>query len=290
MGKRRNQERQADLWIAANAIVQPPGHVFYDRLNKLLAEHRFDARVEHLCGRYYRGSLGRPSLPPGVYFRLLMIGYFEGLDSERGIAWRVADSLSLRQFLGYGLDTKTPDHSTISRTRRLFWLSTHKAVFAWVVQLMTKEGIQLGGPQGVDATMLEANAAMRSIIRRDSGQRYDEYVRELARAAGIEDPTPEQLARFDRKRKKRTSNKDWTHPHDLDARVAKMKDGRSRMAHKAEHAVDLDSGAITAVTLQPADRGDTTTVTETVQAAKRTLRGACGQTVSAVVADNGSRM
>jgi transposase len=287
MGKRRNQERQADLWIATNAIVQSPGHVFYDRLNKLLAKHRFDARVEHLCGRYYRGSLGRPSLPPGVYFRLLMIGYFEGLDSERGIAWRVADSLSLRQFLGYGLDATTPDHSTISRTRRLFWLSTHKAVFAWVVRLMTKEGIQLGGPQGVDATMLEANAAMRAIVRRDSGQGYDEYVRGLARAAGIEDPTPEQLARFDRKRKKRTSNKDWKHPHDRDARVAKMKDGRTRMAHKAEHAVDLDSGAITAVTLQPADLGDTTTVTETVQAAKRTLKGACGQTLGAVVTDKG---
>lgn len=287
MGKRRHQERQADLWVATNAIVDPPGHAFYERLNEVLREHHFDRHVEHLCRRFYRGPRGRPSLAPGVYFRLLFIGFFEGLDSERGIAWRVADSLSLRRFLGYGLDEKTPDHSTISRTRRLFWLSTHRAVFRSVLELLAQEGLLVGETVSVDATTLEANAAMRSIVRRDSAQSYEEYVKALAAAAGIENPTPEQLARFDRKRKKKTSNRDWTHPHDPDARVAKMKDGRTHLAHKAEHAVDLKSGAIVALTLQAADAGDTSTIRETVAEARGAVESLCGAPVLEVVADKG---
>ena len=241
MGKRRKQERQADLWLASQRMVSAPGHAFYERLEGVLRAHGFDRLVEHLCRRFYRGPRGRPSLAPGVYFRLLLIGYFEGLDSERGIAWRVADSLSLRHFLGYGLDEPTPEHSTISRTRRLLWLSTHRAVFRLVLEWLAQDGLLIGRTVSVDATTLEANAAMRSIVRRDSGHKYEQYVKELARAAGIEDATPEQLARFDRKRKKKTSNRDWRHPHDPDARVAKMKDGHTHLAHKAEHAVDLEN-------------------------------------------------
>jgi transposase len=206
MGTRRNRERQQDLWIAASDVVQTPANAFYDRLNRILDEHRFDAQVERVCRRFYKGPYGRPSLAPGVYFRMLMIGYFEGLDSERGIAWRVADSLSLRRFLGYGLDEQTPDHSTVSRTRRLLWLETHKAVFRWVLKLLIKEGLVQGQTVSIDATTLEASAALRSIVRRDTGQRYDEYLKQLARAAGIEDPTREQVARFDRKRKKKGSS------------------------------------------------------------------------------------
>ncbi|MCA1790097.1 MAG: transposase [Thioalkalivibrio sp.] len=268
MGKRSKRERQEELWIATGAIVQVPGHAFYDQLNEVLSRHGFDRKVEHLCRRYYRGKKGRPSITPGTYFRMLMIGYFEGLDSEREIAWRVADSLSLRRFLGYGLDEKTPDHSTVSRTRRLFWVSTHQAVFTWVVKVLAGEGLVRGETVSVDATTLEANAAMRSIVRRDTGEGYEAYIRKLAEEDGLEEPTAEELARFDRKRKKRTSNRDWKHPHDPDARVTRMKDGRTHLAHKAEHAVDLESGALLAVTVQPADRGDTTSLFETLDEAE----------------------
>lgn len=287
MGNRKKRERQQPLWIGSSDVVRTPANAFYDRLNEVLEKHHFDRRVEHLCRRYYHGPLGRPSITPGVYFRMLLIGYFEGLDSERGIAWRVADSLSLRNFLRYLLDEKTPDHSTVSRTRRLFWLETHKAVFRWVLKILAQEGLIQGQTVAVDATTLEANAAMRAIVRRDNGQKYEEYLKELAAAAGIENPTREQLARFDRKRKKKASNQEWKHPFDGDARITKMKDGRTHLAHKAEHAVDLSSGALLAVTLQPADAGDTTTMPVTLAEAQKTAQTVSPLGVEEVVADKG---
>jgi len=275
MGKRRQRERQEDLWIATSEVVRTPSNAFYERFNEILDANKFDLKVEHLCRRYYTG-FGRPSLEPGTYFRMMFVGYFEGLDSERGIAWRIADSLSLRKFLGYGLDEETPDHSTLSRTRRLFWVETHQAVFRWVIEILQKEGLVKGQTVAIDATLLEANAAMKSIVRRDTGESYDEYLRGLAQAAGLENPTAEQLRRFDRKRKKKASNQEWKSPADGDARIAKMKDGRTHLAHKVEHAVDLSSGALLAVTLQGADQGDTTTVQETLveaDAAARRING-----------------
>ena len=265
MGTRRQRERQQDLWIATSDVVQTPGNAFYDRLNQILDEHKFDRKVEAVCRKFYKKSpYGRPSMAPGVYFRSLLVGYFEGLDSERGIAWRTTDSLSLRRFLGYALDEATPDHSTISRTRRLYWLETHKAVFRWVIKILTEEGLIRGRTISIDATTLEANAAMKSIVRREDGQSYDEYLKGLAQAAGVENPTREQLARLDRKRKKKGSNQEWMSPSDPDARITKMKDGQTHLAHKAEHAVDLCSGALLAVTLQGADQGDTTTIHQTL--------------------------
>src|SRR3954454_9606881 len=289
MGTRKGRERQSELWIATSAIVETPGNAFYDRLNKILSEHKFDARVEALCRKFYKKSAyGRPSLAPGVYVRMLLIGYFEGLDSERGIAWRVADSLSLRKFLGYALDEQTPDHTTISRTRRLFWLETHKAVFKWVLKILMEEGLIEGRTGSIDATTLEANAALKAIVRRDSGQKYDEYVRELAQAAGIENPTREQVARFDRRRKKKGSNDEWKHPKDPDARITKMKDGRTHLAHKAEHAVDLASGAVLAVTVQPASEGDTRTIHKTLEEAQAVVTELVDENgIEEVVADKG---
>ena len=260
MGTRKKRERQEDLWVVSSEIVGSPAHAFYDRLNEILDRHRFDRNVEHLCRRYYKGPLGRPSIAPGVYFRALLLGYFEGIDSERGIAWRLADSLSMRRFIAYALTEATPDHSSISRTRRLFAVETHTAVFRWVLKILAEEGLVDGKTVSIDATTFEANAALRSLVRRDNGQKYDEYLKGLAQAAGIENPTREQLARIDRKRKKKGSNKEWKNPYDPDARIAKMKDGSTHMAHKAEHAVDLSSGALLAVTLQGADQGDTTTI------------------------------
>lgn len=287
MGTRRKRQRQEALWIASSAIVQTPSNAFYDRLNEILERRHFDRQAEHLCKRYYEGPFGRPSLAPGVYFRLLLIGYFEGIDSERGIAWRVADSLSLRRFIGYGLEEATPDHSTVSRTRRLFWVETHQAVFRWVLKVLIEEGLVQGQTVSVDATTLEANAALRSIVRRDNGQKYEEYLKELARAGGIENPTREQLARLDRRRKKKGSNDDWKHPHDPDARITKMKDGRTHLAHKAEHAVDLCSGALLAVTVQPASDGDTSTIGRTLEQAQAAAEIINERGIEEVVADKG---
>src|SRR6202140_3915467 len=264
MGTRKNRERQEDFWVVSSEIVGTPAHAFYDRLNQVLEQHHLDRNVESLCRRYYKGPLGRPSITPGVYFRSLLLGYFEGIDSERGIAWRLADSLSMRKFIAYALTEETPDHSTISRTRRLYWVETHKAVFRWVLKILAEEGLVEGKTVSIDATTLEANAALRSLVRRDNGQKYDDYLTDLAKAAGIDNPTREQLARLDRKRKKKGSNKEWKNPYDGDARIAKMKDGSTHLAHKAEHAVDLSSGALLAVSVQGADRGDTTTMHQTL--------------------------
>src|SRR5271166_6444254 len=229
MGTRKDRERQEDLWISYADMAVGPGHPFYVRLNEVLDGEGFDGFVEKLCAKFYAEKMGRPGLTPGIYFRSLLIGYFEGIESERGIAWRLADSLALRRFVGIGLDEYTPDHSTISRTRRLIDLDTHREVFGWVLSLLADRGLLKGKRIAIDATTLEANAAMRSIVRRDTGESYEEFLRGLAKASGIETPTREDLARVDRKRKKRMSNQEWKSPADEDARIAKMKDGRTHL-------------------------------------------------------------
>ena len=296
MGKRR-QQRQDAFWIAGSDVPQPPGHPFYRRLNELLAEHGFDGYVEGLCEKFYADKVGRPSIPPGVYFRMLLIGYFEGIDSERGIAWRCADSLGLRTFLGYRLTESTPEHSSLSRIRQRLDLETHRDVFAWVLKVLAACGLLKGKTIGIDATTLEANAALRSIVRRDTGEAYDDFLTRLAQASGIETPTREDLAKLDRKRKKKGSNDDWMNPHDPDAKITKMKDGRTHLAHKAEHAVDLETGAIVGVTVQPAADGDTTTLYETLDETAEQLRdvkddgqageGVSDEWLSEVVTDKG---
>ena len=277
MGRRKKRERQEKLWTPTAALPVGASHPFYERLNRILDEKKFDEYLEALCEDFYAGEVGRPGLSPGIYFRLLMVGYFEGIDSERGIAWRASDSLSIRAFVGIALDESVPDHSTISRTRRLLDVETHQAVFQWVLEVLAEKKLLKGTTIGVDATTLEANAALRSIVRRDTGERYEEFLMRLAKESGIETPTREQLAKLDRKRPKKGSNDDWTHPHDPDARITKMKDGRTHLAHKAEHAVDMETGAIVAVTLHGADVGDTATIRETVAEA--------GERITSVVAD-----
>jgi transposase len=265
MAMGRRKERQQRLWIAAGELPRTRGHVFYDRVNEILRSEGFDKFVENECVHFYKSETrGRPSMSPGVYFRMLMIGYFEGIDSERGIAWRCADSLSLKSFLGYELTQLTPDHSTVSRTRRLIDLETHGRVFTWMLKVLAGHGLIDGKTVGVDSTTLEANAALRSIVRRDSGESYADFLTGLAKASGIETPTREDLARFDRERPKKGSNEEWEHPDDPDAKITKMKDGSTHLAHKAEHAVDMETGAVLAVTLQAANAGDTTTIEETL--------------------------
>lgn len=268
----RETERQQELWIPAADIPKAPGHPFYRKLNALLAEHGFDPFAEGLCQKFYHEELGRPSVPPGVYWRMLLIGYFEGIDSERGIAWRCDDSRTLREFLGYGPRQVTPEHSSLSKIRQRIDLETHQEVFTWVLKVLAQKGLLKGKTLGIEATTLQANAAMRSIVRRDTGESYREFLTHLARASGIATPASEDLARIDKSRKNKASNDDWTNPHDPDAKSAKMKDGRTHMAHKAEHAVDMDTQAIVAVTVQPADRGDTTSLWSTMKESGENLR------------------
>jgi transposase len=257
---RRKKGLQGTLWVQANGLARSPSHPFYKRLNRILEKEGFDAFAEGECAKFYAEHLGRPSMPPGMYFRLLILGYFEGIDSERGIAWRVADSLSVREFVGLELNEAPPDHSTISRTRRLIDLETHQEVFAWALRVLAKRGLLKGETLGVDSTTLEANAALRSIVRRDSGESYEEFLKRLAKESGIETPTRAQLAKLDRKRPGKGKNDDWRHPHDPDATITKMKDGRTHLAHKAEHAVDMESGAVVAVRVESAIAGDSQTV------------------------------
>jgi transposase len=263
MGRRKG-ERQQEMWVETESLPSSPGHPFYERLNAELGAHGFDAYVEDVCAPFYAAKMGRPSMAPGVYFRMLLVGYFERIDSERGIVWRCSDSLALRHFLGCGIDERPADHSTVSRTRRLIDVETHEAVFVWVLRVLGEAGLVKGKTIGIDATTLEANAALRSIIRRETGEGYEEFLEGLAKASGIETPTRQDLVKLDRKRKKKASNDDWQHPHDPDAQITKMKDGRTHVAHKDEHAVDLDTGAILAVTLHGGAVGDTSSVLQTL--------------------------
>jgi len=266
MGKRR-RAGQDSLWVSHEDLPRSKGHPYYEALNQILRHFGFDDWVEEVCQRFYHAKLGRPSIAPGVYFRCLLVGYFEGIDSERGIAWRCADSLSLRQFLGLSLEENPPDHSSLSRTRRLIDLETHQRVFVWILKVLATQDLIKGKTVGLDATTLEANAALRSIVRRDTGEGYDAFLTGLAQASGIDTPTREDLAKIDKHRKNKGSNDDWEHPHDPDARITKLKDGRTHLAHKEEHAVDYAHGAVVAVTVQPADEGDTTTWRETTEEA-----------------------
>jgi transposase len=263
MGTRKGRERQEEIWYRSE-LAEAPGHPFYRKLEEKLKQAGFDEFCEQECKRYYADGVGRPSLVPGVYFRLMLIGFFEGIDSERGIAWRVADSLSLRQFLGYGIDEGTPDHVTISGTRRLLDTSTHQAVFDWVLERLAKARLVRGKTMGVDSTTLEANAAMKSIVRRDTADNYMGYLKKVAEAEGIQAPDAAALLRMDRKRKKKTSNEDWKSPADPEAEVTKLKDGRTALAYKVEQAVDMETGAIVAVTTHGGAAGDRTTVVETL--------------------------
>lgn len=298
MGTRKKRERQESLWYGSE-LPTAPGHPFYKRLNEVLEKSDFDRCCEKSCAGFYHVKLGRPSLAPGLYFRIMMIGFFEGIDSERGIAWRLADSLALREFLSIGLNESTPDHVTISRTRRLIGAETHQRIFGWVLERLAQGGLLKGKTIGVDSTTLEANAAMKSIVRRDTGESYTAYLKRVAEAEGGEAQNGAALRRMDRKRRKKTSNEDWASPVDAEAEITKLKDGRTALAYKAENAVDMETGAIVAVTTHGGAEADTATVEETVieagvvvaeLIAEETGKGQCAVYpggVEEVVADKG---
>jgi len=286
LGKRKPQ--QNELFIPTAKLATGPGHPFYTKLNEVLAEAGFDEFVERLCAPYYKEG-GRPGIPPGVYFRMLFIGYFEGLDGQRGIAWRCAASLALRSFLGIGITEATPVHASMTIIRQRLPESVFDKVFVFVLSLLEDKGLLRGKAVAIDATTLEANAAMKSIVRKDSGEDWKQYLRGLAQAEGIEHPTEEDLRRLDRGRKdKKVSNEQWKSPTDSDSRIAKMKDGRTHLAYKAEHAVDLVSEAIVATTVTFADKSDPQSAPVTLSLAEANLVLAGSETeIAETVMDKG---
>jgi transposase len=290
---RRKGENQEELFVMHSRLPKSPGHVFYRKLNQLLAEAGFDRWVETLCEPFYANGKGRPSLPPGVYFRMLLVGYFEGINSQRGIAWRCSDSLSLREFLGVPLGEDSPDHSSLSYIRERLPIEVHEQVFVWILSLAREKKLLKGQTVAVDSTTLEANAAMKSIVRRETGEDWREYVTRLMREAGEisadETPSEEALRRFDKKRKnKRVSNKEWESPTDPDSCVARMKDGTTHLAYKAEHVVDLDTEVILAAEVYYATESDKATLEDSVVQAQINQHEAGSENqIQDVVADCG---
>ena len=292
MAMRRETGVQGDLVATWGEMPRSPGHAFYDKLQKLLIEAGFDGFVEEICKPYYAPRMGAPSLPPGRYFRMHMVGYFEGIDSERGIVWRCSDSYSLRDFLRLANRDKVPDHSWLSKTRSRLPHEAHEKVFGWVLNLVAERGLVKGERIGVDGSTMEANAALRTIVRRDSGETYRQMLTRMAQESGIETPTIDDLVRLDRKRKgKKLSNEDWTSRTDSDAKIARMKDGTTHLAYKPEHAVDLDTGVIVAAPIHPADEGDTATLDPTLEEAQKSLsalgRAPTSEEPCELVADKG---
>jgi transposase len=287
MGHRPN-EQQAQLWVPTADLPLSPGHVFYDKLNAFLSEAAFDRYVEELCQPHYADGIGRESIPPGTYFRMLFVGYFEGLDSQRAIAWRCSDSLSLRAFLGMALSETTPDHSSLTKIRQRLPLEVHEQVFAFVLGIAQQKKLLHGKTVAVDATTLEANAAMKSIVRKESGEDWKEYLRRLMAEEGIDNPTDEEIRRFDKKRKKKVSNKEWQSPADPDSRITKMKDGTTHLAYKAEHVVDLDSEFVLAAAIHAADQADPATLVDSIlQAQVNLVLAGSEQEIEEAVADKG---
>jgi len=293
MGKRK--KRQESLFISANDLPRSGGHPFYKKLNELLAEAGFDPWIEARCQEYYEQeeTRGQPSIPPGVYFRMLLVGYFEGIDSHRGIAWRCADSLSLREFLGVPLGKQTPDHSTLGLTRKRLPEEVFDEMFQFVLAIAENQRLLGGKTVGVDSTTLEANAAMKTIVRRDTGEDWQEYVTRLMREEGAidedDEPPEEEIRRYDKRRKnKQVSNDEWVSPTDPDSRVTKMKDGRTHLAYKAEHVVDLENDLLLAAEIRPANDADTDTLVDSVMEAQVNLQAAGSETtIEEVAADKG---
>ena len=287
---RRKRRVQGELWVASDALPAIPRHVFYEKLNELLAEGGFDDLVEELGEPFYADNVGRPGIPLGVYFRMLFVGYFEGIDSQRGIAWRCADSRSLAAFLGYPINDQTPDHSSLTRIRQRLSEEVHHQVFTFVLQLADEHRLLSNKTAAVDSTYLEANAAMKSIVRKESGEDWKEYLRRLAEEAGVEINNDEDLRKFDKQRTgKKVPNSEWESKTDPDSRIMKMKDGRTHLAYKAEHTVDLESEFLLDASVYAADRADSETLVESLTSAQQNLDEAevGGRGIEEVAADKG---
>lgn len=280
MFRKKEQQPQQELWVATSEIVTTPANAFLERLNTALAALNFGDSVRALCAPFYQMDAskgGRPGIDPEVYFKMLLVGFFEGLPSERGIAARCADSLSIRQFLGYSLCEATPDHSSFTVIRQRLGEQVYRQVFDLVLVGLETHKLLKGRNVGIDASTMEANASKKKLQNRLSGQDYLEYVKGLAAEAGIDPENAAAVRNFDRKRPgRKTSNKDWSNPHDPDAKIGKTKRGASRMIYKPEHIVDLETGAILDADVRPGDEADTDDLSTRVSESEARLKKALG--------------
>jgi transposase len=233
------------MFIPAAQLVQPATSSFYTRLDQTLNSFQFGEQVRKLCAPAYSDSRrGRPPVDPAVYFKMLMIGFFENIASERGIAERCSDSISIRFFLGYDLTQATPDHSTLSLIRGRLGEDIYQQVFVLILSALQQQGLVQGQNVGIDTSVIEANASLKNLVKRDTQEAYWEYVRRLAAENGVKPQDAEAFRQFDRKRPKKMSNDDWENPHDPDAKIGPTKAGAIDLIYKPEHVVDLVTGAI----------------------------------------------
>jgi transposase len=265
--KREGGEKQGELWIESARVSKPKSQGFYSKLNEHLAEMDFARQVWALCAPAYceesRG--GRPGIDPVVYLKMLMVGFFENLRSERAIAARCEDSLSVRAFLGYGLEESTPDHSSLSVIRQRLGPEIYQGVFEAVLAALKAHGLFRGRHLGIDSSVIEANASLRTLVHRNTEQAYWEYVKELGAQEGVDPEDQGAVRHFDKKRPgRRTSNEEWKNPHDPQAKVGRTKDGACDMIYKPEHVTDLESGAVVQAEVLEGDHADTKALSERV--------------------------
>jgi transposase len=286
---RQKEPSSPELWIPSDSIVAPPQLPFYSKLSELLDGISFGDRVRELCSPYYSStSNGRPPVDPEVYFKMLMVGFYENIGSERGIALRCADSLGIRSFLRYGLTDRTPEHSTLSVIRGRLPDAVFNSVFTLILSALRDAGLVKGKHLGADTSVIEANAALRSLRHRLTEKSYRSYVLELATAAGVDTSDMAAVARFDRKRANRkTSNSEWHNPHDPDSKISRDKHGATDMLYKTEHVVDLDTGAIVDVSVLPADQGDAEKLTDRIDKAQARLEEIGAEPAETLTADKG---
>jgi len=278
---RKKRQEQKEFWVAADRLPKASPSRFYELLNGTLDELDFAGEVRAMCAPAYADAArgGRPGIDPSVYFKMLMIGFFEGLESERAIAARCADSLSLRGFLGYALDEATPDHSSMSVIRQRLGSDCFAQVFALVLNALQRHGLLKGRHLGIDSSVIEANASLRSLTERNTAEGYWDYVQRLAREAGLQTSDGAALRSFDRKRAgKKMSNEQWQNPHDADAKIGRTKDGATDMVYLPEHIVDLDTGAIVQAQVLPGDHRDSENLSERVIEAVVSVQSAQGVT------------
>src|SRR5229473_2729999 len=289
----KKKAAQPEFWIVADQVVTSAQSGFYAKLEQTLESFGFAAKVRALCAPTYdKSGLGRPGIDPVVYLKMIMVGFFEDLPSERAIAARCADSMSIRAFLNYELDEKTPDHSSFTVIRQRLGLDIYERIFTLTLQALRAHGLLRGKHLGIDSSVIEANASLRALVHRNTEEQYWDYVKRLAAEQGIDPEDAAAVRRFDRHRPGKGSNQEWQNPHDPDAKIGRTKDGATDMIYKPEAVVDLDTGAIVQADVHPGDQADHKEMATRVLEAQQTINQACEQpldtlTATSVTSDKG---
>ena len=289
----KDKSAQPEFWIAAAQVAKPAKSTFYAKLDETLDSFGFAVKVRALCAPAYKSNgSGRPGIDPVVYLKMMMVGFFENLPSERAIASRCEDSIAIRTFLHYDLTEATPDHSSLSIIRQRLEGPVYEQVFTLVLSALSEHGLLRGKNLGIDSSVLEANASLRGLVNRNTGEAYWDYVKGLAAESGIDPQDSAAVRKFDRKRPKKMSNQEWENPDDPDAKIGPKKDGATDMIYKPETVVDLDSGAIVGAEILPGNQADHQEASTHILEAQRTINVARGEaatvlTVETSTADKG---